>query len=75
MNSPKFSISVVTAAMIGFTVLCNSRVDVSPEFLFGFLALLHVGLVWMVVTILKAEKPVSHAADNSLYNKAEINKG
>ena len=57
MNSPKFSISLVTAGMIIFTVLCNSRLDIPSEVLFSFLVLLHVGLIWMVITILK-HKPV-----------------
>ena len=57
MNNCKYSILIVTAGMILFTVLCNSRVDVPSELLLGFLALLHVGMIWMVVTILKDSKP------------------
>ena len=57
MNNCKYSILIVTAGMILFTVLCNSRVDVSSELLLGFLGLLHVGMIWMVITILKDSKP------------------
>jgi archaellum biogenesis protein FlaJ (TadC family) len=71
MNSPRFSIPLVTAAMVVFTILCNSHIDLSSEFLVGFLALLHIGLVWMVITILREDKPVNSMNDR-IYNDVDI---
>ena len=72
MNSPKFSIPIVTAAMIGFTILCNSRAEISSEFLMGFLFVLHLGLVWMAITILrhKSESDTTEATPIARSQKA-----
>ncbi len=63
MNSPRFSISIVTAGVITFTVLCNSGLDIPTGFLIAFLLLLHGGMIWMLITILRKEKNSEHTLE------------
>jgi hypothetical protein len=74
MNTPKFSITIVTAGMIIFTVLCNSRLPITTGFLIGFLILLHIGLIWMVVCILKNGKPSDYTFEQRFYDDVDFKK-
>jgi hypothetical protein len=68
MKSPKNAITIVTAGVIIFTILCNSRLNIPTSFLIAFLLVLHVGLIWMVFTILKHGKPSNHTFDDRMYD-------
>lgn len=72
MNTPKFSITIVTAGMVLFTILCNSRLPVSTGFLIGFLLVLHIGMIWMVVCILKNGKPSGYTFEERFYDDVEF---
>jgi hypothetical protein len=72
MSNCKYSILFVTAGMLIFTILCNSKINVSTEFLLGFLALLHVGMIWMVVTILKYSKPQVRKSDSNPNDRLSV---
>jgi hypothetical protein len=60
MKSPKNVIAIVSAGVIIFTFLCNSHLNIPTSFLIAFLLVLHVGLIWVVFTILKHGKPSGH---------------
>jgi hypothetical protein len=68
----KYSILLVTLGMIAFTILCNSRIDVSTEFLLGCLFLLHVGMIWMVITILRDSKPPVQKLDSDWNDRLRV---
>jgi hypothetical protein len=68
MKSPRRAITMVTAGVIIFTILCNSRLNIPTSILIGFLLVLHVGLIWMVITILKYGKPSGHTFDERMYD-------
>ena len=59
MKDCKYSIPIVLVGMLIFTLICNSRIDVPSELLLAFLALLHAGMIWIVVTILRDSAPPS----------------
>jgi hypothetical protein len=74
MKSPKFAISVVTMGMVIFTILCNSNLNVPTSFLIAFLLILHVGLIWMVMAILKFGKSSGHTFENRMYDDMDFQK-
>jgi hypothetical protein len=72
MKSPKNAITIVTAGVIIFTILCNSHLNTPTEFLIAFLLALHIGLIWMVVTIIKHGKPSNHSFHKRMYDDANF---
>lgn len=72
MNTPKFSISLVTAGVVIYTILCNSHLGIPTAFLILFLLLLHIGLVWMVICILKNGKPSGHTFEERMYDDVDF---
>lgn len=73
MNTPKFSITIVTAGMLIYTILCNAGLNVPTGFLIAFLLVLHVGLIWMVLCILKRGKPSQYTFDQRIYDDVDFN--
>jgi hypothetical protein len=72
MKSPKNAITIVTLGAVIFTILCNSRLNIPTGFLIAFLFILHVGLVWTVISILRFGKPSNHTFNNRLYDDAQF---
>ena len=68
MKSPKNAITIVTIVVVIFTVLCNSGLNIPTGFLIAFLFILHVGLVWMVISILKFGKTSNYTFNDRFYN-------
>jgi hypothetical protein len=75
MNTPKFSISLVTAGMVIFTILCNSHLAIPTAFLIVFLVMLHIGMVWMVICILRNGKPSGHTFNQRMYDDVDFGGG
>ena len=70
MNNPRVSVPVVIVGMVLFMVLCNSHIDIPSELLFTMLVLLHIGLIWMVVTIVRT-KP-TREVENDLFKDVNL---
>lgn len=75
MDKPSFSISVVSGAFLVFIVLCSPIVSIPLAVLISYLLLLHVGLVWMVISILKYGKESRHTFDKRFYDDADLGPG
>lgn len=63
---------MVTAGMIIFIILCNSRLPIPTGFLIGFLLVLHIGMIWMVVCILKNGKPSGYTFEQRFYDDVDF---
>jgi hypothetical protein len=74
MNTPRFSIAVVTGGIVVFTFLCNSHLPIPTAFLIAFLLILHIGLIWMVVCILKNGKPSGHTFEHRMYDDVNFHR-
>lgn len=73
MNTPKFSIILVTIGVVIYMILCNSHLPIPAALLIVFLFVLHIGLIWMAICILKNGKPSGHTFDQRLYDDVDLN--
>lgn len=72
MGKVGFSVLLVTSGMIIFTILCNANLNIPTGYLLVFLFLLHIGLIWMVVTILRHGKPSGKTFDQQYYDDVKL---
>lgn len=72
MGKVGFSILAVTSGLVIFTVLCNANITLPTAFLILFLFVLHLALIWMVLTILKHGKPSKKTFDEQYYEDQDF---
>lgn len=75
MKKINFALSLVTGALLVFTVCCSPVVSAPLSFLLLFLLLLQAGLIWMVITVLKNGKPPGETFDQRFYEDSDIRPG
>lgn len=72
MSKIGFSIVTVSSGLVIFTVLCNASVSLPTAFLILFLFVLHLALIWMVLTVLKHGKPSRKTFDEQYYEDQDF---
>jgi hypothetical protein len=75
MNKTYSSISIVTGALLMFTILCSPLVAIPFAFLFVYLLVLQAAFIWMVIRILKNGTPSAHTFDQKFYDDVQVHRG